>query len=113
MKRLTKQIKLTNVQLVIAVFFLLDLVAGAKLDDKVENVNQLNQPSSASILTNYHSDAEQITRQNANNFENKSNQEQAINSLNGKLNKAKYDTQLKVIKKRSARNYNFGLGKFF
>lgn len=105
-------IKILNLQFLIALILILNSAICAKIEEKLSDSNQINQNQldTSSILSNYHSDAEQISRTN-NNFENKS-KEQTVNTLNGQLKNAKYDTQLKIIKKRSARNYNFGLGKF-
>lgn len=110
MKRLSKQTNLLSYsQLIIVLFFIFDVVIGANLVTDLEQSEQQNQADSnrlTAILTNYHSDAEQILRNPNDNFENKSNAGQT----NVEPTKIKYEQQLKVVK-RSPRNYNFGLGK--
>lgn len=112
MKRLSNHLKS---QFIIALFFILDIVIASKVQiESTKDPNQISQQDlskqTSSILSNYHSDAENILR-NSDNLENKSNPEKITNLTNGNSKKTNIETELKIVK-RATRNYNFGLGKF-
>lgn len=83
---------------------------------KPEHLNQQDlSKQTASILSNYHSDAETLLR--SNDLEKKEEQQPIVEKkpkivdAQPRITKLpKFEEQLKLVK-RSPRNYNFGLGK--
>lgn len=121
MKRSSTQSGPLNSQFIIALFLVFELAicsAANTEQNKPDHLNPLDlSKQTASILSNYHSDAETLLR--SNDLEKKEEpQPQAIIEKKPKVIEAqprmtklpKFEEQLKLVK-RSPRNYNFGLGK--
>lgn len=122
MKRSFKQSSPLSSQFMIALLLVFKVVVCSEVGTQQSKPEHLNHQDlsrqTASILSNYHSDAETLLR--SNDLEKKEElQPQPIVEKKPKIVDAaqpritklpKFEEQLRLVK-RSPRNYNFGLGK--
>lgn len=120
MTRSSKQSSTLNSQFIIALLLVFEAVVcaevGSQQQNKPEHLNQQDlSKQTASILSNYHSDAETLLR--SNDLEKKEEQQPIVEKkpkpvdAQSRITKLpKFEEQLKLVK-RSPRNYNFGLGR--